>query len=243
MRYAPNLPKVLNQISFKIDGGSKIGIVGRTGSGKSSLMQVLFRMTEAEQGQIVIDGIEAGKLGLQDLRTALAIIPQDPVVFSGTFRSNMDPFSEYTDAQLWDALARSGLKTKVSKTNKQLDGHVDAGGENLSVGERQLLCLSRAMLKTPKILIMDEATANVDYETDAMIQKALREDFKDATVLTIAHRLNTIMDYDRVMVLDHGKLSEYDSPKALLENSESMFHALVMQTGDQNAEILKKMTI
>ncbi|KAJ3028172.1 UNVERIFIED_CONTAM: hypothetical protein HDU68_002318 [Siphonaria sp. JEL0065] len=247
MRYAPALPFVLNNVSFKIHDGEKVGIVGRTGSGKSSLMQVLFRMTEPEEGStMIIDGLEtsrAGGLGLLDIRTALAIIPQDPVVFSGSFRSNMDPFNQHTDDELWDALTRAGLKAKVLKNEGKLEAIVEAGGENLSVGERQLLCLSRAMLKTPKILIMDEATANVDYETDAMIQKALREDFKDATVLTIAHRLNTIMDYDRVMVLDKGELTEFDSPRNLLANEGSMFSALVAQTGEQNAEALKKMIL
>ncbi|KAI9346899.1 P-loop containing nucleoside triphosphate hydrolase protein [Obelidium mucronatum] len=153
----------------------------------------------------------------------------------------MDPFSEHTDNELWDALSRAGLKAKVAKSEGQLDAQVDSGGENLSVGERQLLCLSRAMLKSPKILIMDEATANVDYETDAMIQKALREDFKDATVLTIAHRLNTVIDYDRVMVLEKGSIAEFDSPKNLLNDESTMFSLLVAQTGESNAAMLKEM--
>ncbi|KAI8617195.1 P-loop containing nucleoside triphosphate hydrolase protein [Chytriomyces sp. MP71] len=241
MRYAPTLPTVLNTVSFTIKSREKIGIVGRTGSGKSSLMQALFRMVEVSSGQIFIDGIDIGKIGLSDLRSRVAIIPQDPVVFSGSFRSNMDPFNEHTDNELWDALARAGLKAKVAKTEKTLDGVVDAGGENLSVGERQLLCLARAMLKTPKILIMDEATANVDYETDAMIQKALREDFGNATVLTIAHRLNTVIDYDKVMVLEKGILAEFDSPSNLLSDEGSMFSALVAQTGESNASMLRDM--
>ncbi|KAJ3075759.1 hypothetical protein HDU98_006997 [Podochytrium sp. JEL0797] len=243
MRYAPTLPIVLDNVSFSVGNRQKIGIVGRTGSGKSSLMQALFRMVEPSSGKIIIDGVDISKIGLADLRSKIAIIPQDPVVFSGTFRSNMDPFSEHSDSELWDALARAGLKPKVSKTEGQLDAAVDSGGENLSVGERQLLCLSRAMLKTPKILIMDEATANVDYETDAMIQKALREDFRDATVLTIAHRLNTVIDYDRVMVLEKGVLAEFDSPRNLLNDENSMFFALVAQTGESNAAMLKGMTI
>ncbi|KAJ3061801.1 Multidrug resistance-associated protein 1 [Podochytrium sp. JEL0797] len=194
MRYAPSLPVVLDAVSFDIRDKEKVGIVGRTGSGKSSLMQALFRMVNASEGLITIDGTDINSISLQDLRQSLAIIPQDPVVFSGTFRFNMDPFGECSDAELWNALDRAGLKKKVSTQDGQLDALVDAGGENLSVGERQLLCLSRAMLKRPKILIMDEATANVDYETDSMIQKSLREDFKETTILTIAHRLNTIMD-------------------------------------------------
>ncbi|KAI9332974.1 P-loop containing nucleoside triphosphate hydrolase protein [Obelidium mucronatum] len=244
MRYGPTLPIVLSNVSFKIADGEKIGVVGRTGSGKSSLMQVLFRMTEPFEGSVIIDGVETtGTMGLHDVRSAIAIIPQDPVVFSGTFRLNMDPFNQHTDSELWDALTRAGLKAKVNKSEGKLDGVVEAGGENLSVGERQLLCLSRAMLKTPKILVMDEATANVDYETDSMIQKALRQDFKSASILTIAHRLNTIMDYDRVMVLDQGQIREFDSPRALLENSNSLFYALVQQTGEQNAQVLRRMVI
>ncbi|KAI8610797.1 P-loop containing nucleoside triphosphate hydrolase protein [Chytriomyces sp. MP71] len=241
MRYAPHLPIVLDQISFQVGDKEKIGIVGRTGSGKSSLMQALFRIIEPSNGSVVIDGIQSSQLGLRDLRSSLAIIPQDPVVFSGTFRFNLDPFTEHTDAELWDALTRAGLKAKVEKSESKLEGKVDAGGENLSVGERQLLCLSRAMLKKPRILIMDEATANVDYATDALIQQALRKDFKDATILTIAHRLNTIMDYDRVLVLDQGKVREFDSPRALLTKEDSIFHALVAQTGEDNATVLKSM--
>ncbi|TPX78607.1 chitosanase [Chytriomyces confervae] len=230
MRYAPSLPVVLDNVSFKIGDGEKVGIVGRTGSGKSTLMQALFRMVEAESGTIVIDQVESNRLGLKDLRTSLAIIPQDPVVFSGTFRFNLDPFNEHSDSELWDAVTRAGLGGKVSKSENKLDARIEAGGENLSVGERQLLCLARAMLKRPKILIMDEATANVDYETDSQIQKVLREDMREASILTIAHRLNTIMDYDRVMVLDQGKLCEFDSPRALMNQPDSMFRALVMQT-------------
>ncbi|KAJ3122380.1 hypothetical protein HK100_012023 [Physocladia obscura] len=243
MRYAPTLPIVLDKVTFSITSREKIGIVGRTGSGKSSLMQALFRMVEPESGKIIVDGIDISTIGLSDLRSNIAIIPQDPVVFSGSFRTNMDPFSEYADDKLWDAIGRAGLKAKVSKTDGQLDALVDAGGENLSVGERQLLCLARAMLKTPKILIMDEATANVDYETDAMIQKALREDFHDATVLTIAHRLNTVIDYNRIIVLDNGVIAEYDSPKNLLQNEKSIFFALVAQTGESNAQMLKQMVV
>ncbi|KAJ3348660.1 hypothetical protein HDU83_001130 [Entophlyctis luteolus] len=239
MRYAPDLPVVLNNVSFAIADREKIGIVGRTGSGKSSLMQALFRMVEPESGSIVIDGVDILKLGLADLRSRIAIIPQDPVVFSGTFRTNLDPFAEHTDAQLWDALERAGLKPKVAKTESQLDAAVDAGGENLSVGERQLLCLARAMLRRPRILIMDEATANVDYATDAAIQQSLRADFSEATVLTIAHRLNTVIDYDRVMVLDKGEIAEFDAPRNLLADETSLFSALVAQTGESNAQMLK----
>ncbi|KAJ3116514.1 hypothetical protein HDU96_009500 [Phlyctochytrium bullatum] len=240
MKYAPELPLVLKGVSFAIKDGQKIGVVGRTGSGKSSLMQALFRMVEPSSGEIVIDGVSSQTIGLRDLRSKLAIIPQDPVLFSGTFRTNLDPFNEYADADLWDALARSGLKSKVAEEGAGgLEGRVTDGGENLSVGQRQLLCLARAMLRKPKVLIMDEATANVDYETDALIQKALREDFAHATVLTIAHRLNTIIDYDRVLVMDAGQISEYDSPANLLDRADSKFRAMVAETGASNFEMLK----
>ncbi|KAJ3300679.1 hypothetical protein HDU76_006039, partial [Blyttiomyces sp. JEL0837] len=243
MRYSKDLPLVLKGVSFKIENRHKVGIVGRTGSGKSSLMQVLFRMVEPTNGSLTIDGLDTQSIGLKDLRSGLAIIPQDPVLFSGSFRTNLDPFSDYTDNDLWDALARAGLKSKVAETEGGLDGKVTDGGENLSVGQRQLLCLARAMLKKPRILIMDEATANVDYETDALIQKALREDFNDATVLTIAHRLNTIIDYDRVLVMDNGNIAEYDAPAVLLNNSESKFAAMVAETGGANAEMLKNLSV
>ncbi|KAI9339972.1 P-loop containing nucleoside triphosphate hydrolase protein [Obelidium mucronatum] len=240
MKYAPELPLVVKGVTFAITDKQKVGIVGRTGSGKSSLMQALFRMVEPCGGTIIIDGVDISKIGLADLRNGLAIIPQDPILFTGTFRSNLDPFSEHSDAELWDAVTRSGLKSKVSESEKGLDASVDDGGENLSVGQRQLVCLARAIVKKPKILIMDEATANVDYDTDSLIQRSLREDFADATVLTIAHRLNTIIDYDRVLVLDAGVIAEYDSPKALLSNADSKFSKMVAETGASNAELLKE---
>ncbi|KAJ3413134.1 hypothetical protein HDV05_008472 [Chytridiales sp. JEL 0842] len=241
MRYAPDLPLVLKGVSFEIKDRQKIGIVGRTGSGKSSLMQALFRMVEPAAGRIIIDGLDSREMGLKDLRSGLAIIPQDPILFTGSYRSNLDPFSLYSDADLWDALSRAGLKSKVMETEEKLDGAVSEGGENLSVGQRQLLCLARAMLKKPRILILDEATANIDMPTDALIQKALREDFKDATVLTIAHRLNTIIDYDMVMVLDQGTLAEYDSPHNLLTTENSRFSSMINETGAANAELLRSL--
>ncbi|KAJ3067917.1 hypothetical protein HDU98_008890 [Podochytrium sp. JEL0797] len=239
MRYAPELPLVIKGVSFSIQDKHKIGVVGRTGSGKSSLMQALYRMVEPSAGTVIIDGVDISKIGLADLRNGLAIIPQDPILFTGTFRSNLDPFNEFSDAELWDAVARSGLKSKVSESDKGLDASVEDGGENLSVGQRQLVCLARAMVKKPKILIMDEATANVDFETDSLIQKSLREDFAEATILTIAHRLNTIIDYDRVLVMDAGLVAEYDAPGVLLADENSKFSQMVAQTGANNAEMLK----
>jgi ATP-binding cassette, subfamily C (CFTR/MRP), member 1 len=231
MKYAPDLPLVLKGVSFSISSNEKIGIVGRTGSGKSSLMQSLFRMVEPSGGKILIDGIDISILGLTDLRSKLGIIPQDAILFSGTFRRNLDPFSKYTDNELWDALERASIKSKVIE-NGGLEGAVLAGGENLSVGQRQLLCLARAMLANPKILIMDEATANIDYDSDAIIQKSIREDFGNSTILTIAHRLNTVMDYDRILVLDGGKIVEFDSPANLVHKENGIFKAMVMETGN-----------
>ncbi|KAI9333150.1 P-loop containing nucleoside triphosphate hydrolase protein [Zopfochytrium polystomum] len=236
LRYAPELPLVLDRVSFSVNGGERVGIVGRTGSGKSSLMQALFRMVEVSNGTITVDGVDTSSLGLTDLRRGLAIIPQDPTLFGGTFRSNLDPFSEHSDAQMWDALERAGLKRSVGELlgDKGLDAPVAEGGENLCSASRG------AMLKDPRILVMDEATANVDYETDAWIQKSLREDFAEATVLTIAHRLNTVVDYDRVLVMGDGTVLEFDEPAVLLRREGSVFGAMVGETGAANAALLKR---
>ncbi|KAJ3320400.1 hypothetical protein HDV06_005323 [Boothiomyces sp. JEL0866] len=239
MKYAPELPLVLQDLNFSIKHQEKVGLVGRTGSGKSSILQVLFRMTEAAKGRVLIDGKVIQEVGLKDLRSVLGIIPQDPILFSGTFRRNMDPFSEHEDAEIWDALERANIKNKVVESGG-LDGTVLAGGDNLSVGQRQLLCLARAMLKKPKILILDEATANVDFESDSIIQSCIRKDFGYATILTIAHRLNTVIDYDRIMVLDAGRLVEFDTPSNLMKNPEGRFYSMVQETGEQNMELFKK---
>ncbi|KAJ3033620.1 hypothetical protein HDV00_006018 [Rhizophlyctis rosea] len=241
MRYAPDLPEVLKNVSFIIRNGEKVGVVGRTGSGKSSLMVALFRLVELEGGVIEIDGVDAASIPLKELRSGLSIIPQDPVVFSGTVRSNLDPFNVHEDSAIWDALERAGIKERVVKEGKGLEMPISEGGENLSVGQRQLLCLARAMLKKPNILVLDEATANIDYETDAVIQKVLRSDFDGVTVVTIAHRLNTIIDYDRVMVLSAGEILEYDSPKNLLKLEGGKFKAMVDETGPVNADLLKSL--
>lgn len=188
LRYAPKLPLVLSDVTFTVKENEKIGICGRTGSGKSTLIQALFRMVEPARGTIAIDGVVAQDIGLKDLRSKISIIPQDPVLFSGSFRRNLDPFNDYADIDIWVALDRARMKKKVTETGG-LEGKVTEGGENLSVGERQLICLARAMLCKPKILVMDEATANVDFESDSIIQQCLREDLKNATILTIAHRL------------------------------------------------------
>ncbi|KAH3686130.1 hypothetical protein WICPIJ_002894 [Wickerhamomyces pijperi] len=230
-RYREGLDLVLKNINLKINPREKIGIVGRTGAGKSSLTLALYRIIEAAEGQIVIDGIPTSQVGLQDLRHSLSIIPQDSQVFEGTLRENIDPTNQFTDEQIWKALELSHLKDHVSSmeddTNKGLNVKLSESGSNLSVGQRQLMCLARALLIPSNILVLDEATAAVDVETDKVLQETIRTEFKDRTILTIAHRLNTIMDSDRIIVLDKGEVKEFDSPENLLKNPEGIFYSLV----------------
>ncbi|XP_037822339.1 multidrug resistance-associated protein 1 isoform X12 [Lucilia sericata] len=226
VRYREGLDLVLRGISFKIAGGEKVGIVGRTGAGKSSLTLSLFRIIEAAGGRILIDGIDIATMGLHMLRSRLTIIPQDPVLFSGSLRINLDPFEVKSDAEIWKALELSHLKAFVKSLPAGLNHEISEGGDNLSVGQRQLVCLARALLRKTKVLVLDEATAAVDLETDDLIQKTIRSEFKECTVLTIAHRLNTILDSDKVIVLDKGEISEFDSPENLLNNSQSAFYSM-----------------
>lgn len=226
MRYQENLPLVLKKVSFTIKPKEKIGIVGRTGSGKSSLGMALFRLVELCGGCIKIDGVRISDIGLADLRSKLSIIPQEPVLFSGTVRSNLDPFKQYTEEQIWDALERTHMKECVAQLPLKLDSEVMENGENFSVGERQLLCIARVLLRHCKILILDEATAAMDTETDLLIQETVREAFADCTMLTIAHRLHTVLGSDRIMVLAQGQVVEFDTPEALLSNENSRFYAM-----------------
>lgn len=235
VRYRPELDLVLKGITCDIRSMEKIGVVGRTGAGKSSLTNCLFRILEAAGGQITIDGLDIASIGLHDLREKLTIIPQDPVLFSGSLRMNLDPFNHYSDEELWKALELAHLKTFVSGLPLGLSHEVSEAGDNLSIGQRQLLCLARALLRKSKILIMDEATAAVDLETDHLIQTTIRSEFAHCTVLTIAHRLHTIMDSDRVMVLDKGKIVEFDSPEELLRNP-GPFHSMAKEAGVDNVE-------
>ncbi|XP_044597667.1 multidrug resistance-associated protein 1 isoform X7 [Cotesia glomerata] len=231
VRYREGLDLVLNGLSFSVNGGEKVGIVGRTGAGKSSLTLSLFRIIEAAEGKIFIDGIDISELGLHALRARLTIIPQDPVLFSGTLRLNLDPFDVHTDEQIWQALEHAHLKAFAKTLPNGLMYLVSEGGDNLSVGQRQLICLARALLRKTKILILDEATAAVDLETDDLIQRTIREEFKDCTVLTIAHRLNTILDSDRVIVLDKGVITEFDKPENLLQKPTSAFYSMAKDSG------------
>lgn len=225
-RYRDGLDLILKQITLAIEPGTRVGIVGRTGAGKSSLTLALFRLIEAASGCISIDGICLENLGLQDLRSRLTIIPQDPVLFTGTLRMNLDPFNKYSDSQLWTALELAHLKGFATSLEAGLDHEISEGGDNLSVGQKQLVCLARALLKKSKILVLDEATAAVDLQTDELIQRTIRQEFYDCTIVTIAHRLNTIMDYDKVIVMDSGRVVEYDSPSALLSDRHSNFYAM-----------------
>eukprot|EP01128_Nolandella_sp_AFSM9_P006332 TRINITY_DN3225_c5_g1_i1.p1 TRINITY_DN3225_c5_g1~~TRINITY_DN3225_c5_g1_i1.p1 ORF type:complete len:1698 (-),score=443.16 TRINITY_DN3225_c5_g1_i1:254-4717(-) len=231
MRYRPGLPLVLKKVSLDIKSCEKVGVVGRTGAGKSTLMLALFRIVEPSAGKVIIDGIDIGTMGLDDLRERLAIIPQDPTLFTGTIRSNLDPFEKYSDAELWRSLEAVSLQEQVKDMEGSLDSEVAEFGENLSVGTRQLMCLARALLRQSNILVMDEATASVDFETDSLIQETIKTAFKDVTVLTIAHRINTIMDSDRVIVMDKGEVIEFDSPANLLKKKTSLFYSLANQGG------------
>uniref|UniRef100_A0A8C2XRX4 Uncharacterized protein n=1 Tax=Cyclopterus lumpus TaxID=8103 RepID=A0A8C2XRX4_CYCLU len=230
VRYRPGLDLVLHGITCDIDSTEKIGIVGRTGAGKSSLTNCLFRIIEASEGRILIDNVDISTIGLHDLRSRLTIIPQDPVLFSGTLRMNLDPFDKFSDEDIWRVLELSHLKDYVAGLQEGLQHEVAEGGENLSVGQRQLLCLARALLRKSRILILDEATAAVDLETDDLIQNTIREEFSHCTVLTIAHRLHSIMDSSRVMVLDAGKIVEFDSPSNLLQQ-QGHFYAMATDAG------------
>ncbi|XP_013195349.1 ATP-binding cassette sub-family C member 4 [Amyelois transitella] len=236
MKYGPEDPPVLRNLNFVINPAWKVGVVGRTGAGKSSLISALFRLTEIE-GSIKIDSINTEGVSKKDLRSRISIIPQEPVLFSATVRYNLDPFNNYSDDDIWRALEQVELKDAVPA----LDFKVSEGGSNFSVGQRQLICLARAVLRSNKILVMDEATANVDPQTDALIQQTIRRQFASCTVLTIAHRLNTIMDSDRVLVMDKGQAVEFDYPYKLLSNPNSVFTFMVNETGENMGKVLYEM--
>jgi ABC-type multidrug transport system fused ATPase/permease subunit len=234
MKYRPELPDVLKGLTIHVKPSEKIGIVGRTGAGKSSIMAALFRMTELSAGSITIDGVNIANIGLDDLRSRISIIPQDPLLFSGTLRSNIDPFSRHTDAELYDALKRAHLIPSTtydaSKTGEaspvsrfNLDYVVEEEGGNLSVGERSLVSLARALVRDPKVLVLDEATASVDVETDSKIQDTIRREFGQKTLLCIAHRLRTILSYDRILVMADGAVEEFDTPENLFKGHGHFF--------------------
>ncbi|KAG0271977.1 Multidrug resistance-associated protein 1 [Linnemannia exigua] len=270
-RYRQGLDLVVKDISFEVQPAEKVGIVGRTGAGKSSLTLALFRIIEAanshwaqashngpdldtmpakvvgdedlekvavdeDGGSIWIDGVDISTVGLSRLRKNLAIIPQDPTLFAGTVRENLDPFEELEDADLWEALERSHLKEHISALAGGLSFKVSQNGDNFSVGQRSLICLARALLRKTKVLILDEATAAVDVETDKLIQKTIRKEFKDRTILTIAHRIKTVMDSDKILVLERGQVEEFEGPGKLVLNKESLFFKLALQAGEIKKE-------
>lgn len=255
MRYREGLPLVLQGLDMKIQGGERIGIVGRTGAGKSSIMSALFRLTELSGGKIEIDGVDISTVGLNDLRSRLAIIPQDPTLFRGTVRSNLDPFHQYTDLELWSALRKADLVGEETNSagpdihtqnageslepaenanqpqqRLQLDSPVEEEGLNFSLGQRQLMALARALVRDSRIIVCDEATSSVDFETDQKIQTTMAQGFKGKTLLCIAHRLRTIINYDRICVMDQGRIAEFDTPLALWERG-GIFRGMCDRSG------------
>eukprot|EP00123_Amoebidium_parasiticum_P018050 comp24080_c0_seq1/m.43365 comp24080_c0_seq1/g.43365 ORF comp24080_c0_seq1/g.43365 comp24080_c0_seq1/m.43365 type:complete len:1444 (-) comp24080_c0_seq1:309-4640(-) len=244
LQYRPGLPHALKGLTASIRPKEHIGVVGRTGAGKSTIAVALFRLVETCGGNVSVDGIPLQGLGLSDVRgRAMCIIPQEPVLFSGTLRSNLDPFDQYDDASIWDALRWVDMSSVISNMPDKLHSRVEERGHNFSTGQRQLLCLARALLRRPKILIMDEATASVDAATDHLIQHTVRNAFAQSTIIEIAHRLHSVMDADRVIVMSAGKVAEFDSPYALLQDPQSMFSTLVESTGPQAAAQLREMAI
>jgi ABC-type multidrug transport system fused ATPase/permease subunit len=272
--YAPDLPAVIKGLTFNVESNQRVGAVGRTGAGKSSLTLALFRFLEAREGQIIVDGIDISKIKLYDLRSRLTIIPQDPIIFSGTVRSNLDPFDEYSDVELNDALERVHLisrskdnpnpgKAASSTSTPNIHGTttpaivaesastttttksinifaslqfpISESGLNLSQGQRQLLCLARAIVSQPKIMALGEATSAVDMATDALIQQSIRSEFgrNATTLLVITHRLSTIIDFDRILVLDAGKVVEFGTPRDLIDIEDGVFKSLVQQSGER----------
>ncbi|KAG5015266.1 hypothetical protein JHK82_020962 [Glycine max] len=229
IRYDPAAPMVLKGVTCVFPAQKKIGVVGRTGSGKSTLVQALFRVVEPLEGCILIDGVDISKIGLQDLRSKLGIIPQDPTLFLGTVRTNLDPLEQHADQELWEVLSKCHLAEIVRRDPRLLDAPVAENGENWSVGQRQLVCLARLLLKKRRILVLDEATASIDTATDNLIQKTIREETNGCTVITVAHRIPTVIDNDRVLVLDEGTIVEYDEPAQLLQNNSSSFSKLVSE--------------
>ncbi|KAL7125587.1 hypothetical protein ABFS83_14G126500 [Erythranthe nasuta] len=229
IRYAEHLPSVLKNITCTFPGRKKIGVVGRTGSGKSTLIQAIFRIVEPREGTIIIDDVDISKIGLHDLRSRVSIIPQDPTMFEGTVRGNLDPLEQHSDSEIWEALDKCQLGDIVRQKEEKLESTVVENGENWSVGQRQLFCLGRALLKKSSILVLDEATASVDSATDGVIQKVISREFKDRTVVTIAHRIHTVIDSDLVLVLSDGRIAEYDSPAKLLERENSFFSKLIKE--------------
>jgi len=243
MRYRAGLPLVLRGLDIKVAAGSKVGVVGRTGAGKSSLINTLFRLMELDAGVIRVDGVDISQLGLHQLRGALAIIPQVPALFTGTLRFNLDPFGEYSDEEVWQAVQRAHLHEVVSRSPLGLDMQLREGGSPFSMGQKQLVALARALLKSAKVLVLDEATASVDVETDALIQKTIREEFRGCTLIAIAHRLHTVIESDLLVVMDAGYAVECGKPVELLNNPEGVFTSMVRETGEATERFLRAVAL
>lgn len=241
LRYFPGGPLALKNVSFHATNGEKVGVVGRTGSGKTTLLMALFRMLDIAGGRIVIDGLDIASLPLREVRKRISIIPQEPVMFKGTVRSNLDPFAEASDNELWHALALVHMKQAVADLPGGLDGPVLEGGSNFSLGQKQLICMARCVLKKSHILVLDEATAAMDLQTDVLIQRTIRRVFKERTTLTIAHRLDTIIFSDKILAMGQGQVKEFDTPNTLLSNHRSMFNKLVEDTGPVASAALRQM--
>lgn len=234
IRYKADSPLVLKGVTCTFEGGQKIGVVGRTGSGKTTLISALFRLVEPSGGSILIDNINICSIGLRDLRLRLGIIPQDPVLFRGTVRSNLDPLSQYSDAEIWEVLDKCQLGHIIRRLPEQLDTSVDDEGQNWSGGQRQLFCLGRVLLKRCRVLVLDEATASVDAATDALLQSLLRKEFRHCTVITVAHRIPTVICSDNVLALRNGQLVEFGPPRELLQQQASLFARLVAEYSGHN---------
>ncbi|KAI8897614.1 P-loop containing nucleoside triphosphate hydrolase protein, partial [Globomyces pollinis-pini] len=243
LRYDTKLPAVLDKISFEISPGEAIAVVGRTGAGKSSLFNCFLRLFELENGSLIIDDLDISTITAKRLREGLSVIPQEPILFSGTLRFNIDPIGQYEDKQIWDVLDSCSLREYVNQLPQALESEIEADGSNWSMGHRQLVCLARAMLKNSKIVLLDEATASMDFQTDRIIQNVIRTQFKDSTVITIAHRLDTIVDYDKIMVLSFGKVVEFDTPTNLMKNSSSDFYQMVVESGQLQSPLFQSLLI
>ena len=230
-RYRPGLDLVLKEVNCKLRPGESIGIVGRTGAGKSSLTLALFRLVEPASGRIEVDGLNIVGMGLHDVRSRITILPQEPLLFSGSLRQNLDPLEQHSDDAIWRALEAAHLADWAREQSALLEHEVGEGGCNLSVGQRQLVCLGRALLRRSRVLVLDEATAAVDVETDRLVMETVRREFRGSTILIIAHRLATVMESDRVMVLDAGRVVELGSPSELLSKPESVFYGLAKDAG------------
>ena len=226
VKYRPDTEVVLKNLNFDVDAHEKIGIVGRTGSGKSTISLCLFRIIEPMSGKISIDGVDITTLGLSKLRSSLTIIPQDPSLMEGTLRYNIDPLGKYSDSEILDVMKKIDFQYIVQNSADGINQVIAEGGSNLSVGEKQLICIVRAILRKSKIVVMDEATASIDYQTEETIQKAINEILKDSTVLTIAHRIKTIMNCSRILALENGEIVDYDTPRNLLDKKEGLFYDL-----------------